>query len=144
MDEKRVLRVQSFVLQEKKLNYCRIIGHLNSLNLAMVILPISRNSLWLKFFGVPLEKALIVHRSIARVVIHHLEHFSQYNVFVEDLFQKNLSILKSCCQTEIFILNFVDVFVYQYTRHSLAYIGVSRKLVLHRPLISAGFAGTCR
>jgi hypothetical protein len=50
------------------LNGIRIIGHLNSLNVGLVILPISRNSIWLRFFGIPFEKALKLHRNIARMV----------------------------------------------------------------------------
>jgi hypothetical protein len=55
-------------LSASYINGIRIMGHLNSLNVGLVILPISRNSIWLRFFGIPFEKALKVHRNIARMV----------------------------------------------------------------------------
>mmetsp|Transcript_22693 Transcript_22693/g.31604 ORF Transcript_22693/g.31604 Transcript_22693/m.31604 type:complete len:561 (+) Transcript_22693:59-1741(+) len=47
----------------------RAIGHLNAFNLGLLLLPVARNSVWLHLFGIPFEKALRVHRALARVVL---------------------------------------------------------------------------
>ena len=44
-----------------------VIGHLNELHMALAMFPISRNSVWNHFFGIPFERALRYHRWLGRI-----------------------------------------------------------------------------
>jgi hypothetical protein len=46
----------------------RVIGHLNEINMALLILPVTRNSIWFLLFGIPFERALIYHRRLGVIV----------------------------------------------------------------------------
>ena len=46
-----------------------IVGHVNMLNIALVILPVSRDSLFQKIFSIPFEQGLVYHRILARSII---------------------------------------------------------------------------
>eukprot|EP00055_Hartaetosiga_balthica_P005449 m.15995 g.15995 ORF g.15995 m.15995 type:complete len:794 (-) comp4555_c0_seq1:259-2640(-) len=47
--------------------WARVIGHMTSLTLSLLILPVARNSLWDYVFGVPYERALQYHRVLGVV-----------------------------------------------------------------------------
>ncbi len=47
----------------------RAIGHLNNLNLGILLLPLARNSFWLRYLGVSFERAIRYHRWCARVLL---------------------------------------------------------------------------
>lgn len=44
----------------------RTLGHINNLNLGLVLLPVARNSLWLPLLGLSFERAIRLHRWTAR------------------------------------------------------------------------------
>jgi predicted ferric reductase len=46
----------------------KVVGHLNELNVALVLLPVARNSVWCWLFGLPFEKLVRYHRVLGRVV----------------------------------------------------------------------------
>src|SRR5687767_3173500 len=44
-------------------------GHVNELTMALLILPVTRNSVWFLLFGVPYERAIKYHRWMARQLL---------------------------------------------------------------------------
>jgi hypothetical protein len=45
----------------------RVMGHCNEFNLGLLILPVTRNSVWCLLFGVPFERAIRYHRWLGRL-----------------------------------------------------------------------------
>eukprot|EP00742_Colponemidia_sp_Colp-10_P009417 GILJ01010266.1.p1 GENE.GILJ01010266.1~~GILJ01010266.1.p1 ORF type:complete len:799 (-),score=93.67 GILJ01010266.1:147-2372(-) len=46
----------------------RVLGHSNELNMALLVLPVTRNSVWFYVFGIPFERAIKYHRWIGATV----------------------------------------------------------------------------
>lgn len=46
----------------------RSLGHLNDLNISLLLFPVARNSVWSSLFGISFERAIKFHRWIARVM----------------------------------------------------------------------------
>lgn len=55
------------VTGEGKEKVTRVIGHLNDLHMALLLLPVTRNSVWVWLFGIPFERAIKYHRWLARL-----------------------------------------------------------------------------
>jgi len=58
----------------------RMLGHLNMLNMGLLLFPVSRDSVIQRFFSIPFEQALILHRNLARwlISVTLLHGFSWY------------------------------------------------------------------
>lgn len=49
-------------------SFARALGHTNQVTLAVLLLPTTRNSIWLPLFGIPFERAVRYHRWLGRIL----------------------------------------------------------------------------